>query len=231
MVGTAQNILTIDHLIVVEEDNMTPELDAALCKKYPKIFVNRDKSMMESCMYWGLDVGDGWYNIIDAMCLTIQSHINWSVKQHEMTIKYNDMVTLARNGDFTLFNKTYAKLDEPWKQQYLERILQISEKDGQDDYSTGLRRVDPVIPQLVADQVKEKFGSLRMYSHGGDDFCDGVIQMAEAMSVRTCEDCGAPGKLGGRGWIRTLCPAHIKPGEEPFYGEQVIELALDEDEE
>lgn len=206
---------------------MTPELDKALCEKYPKIFINRDKSMQESCMYWGLSVADGWYNIINALCEIIQNHIDWNVKTHDMNIKHNEMVIAARNGDFTLFNKYHSKLEEPYKQQYLERILEINDKDGQEDYSGGLRRVDPVIPQLVADQVKEKFASLRFYYHGGDDFCQGVVSMAEAISLRTCEECGAPGKVGGRGWIRTLCPVHIALGEEEYYGEMVTELDLD----
>jgi hypothetical protein len=63
-------------------------------------------------------------------------------------------------------------------------------------------------PQVVAEQVKEKFGGLRFYVSGGDDYTQGVIAMAEQMSGMLCEDCGAPGETGGRGWISTLCPTH-----------------------
>lgn len=55
------------------------------------------------------------------------------------------------------------------------------------------------------DQIKEKFGTLRMYHSGGGDFAEGVIAMAEAMSAVTCERCGAPGKPNDGGWISTLC--------------------------
>ena len=61
------------------------------------------------------------------------------------------------------------------------------------------------IHQPVAAQVKEKFGGLRFYVDNADDYTGGVIALAESMSYRTCEDCGAPGKQTGRGWIRTLC--------------------------
>lgn len=61
------------------------------------------------------------------------------------------------------------------------------------------------IHQPVAAQVKEKFGGLRFYVDNADDYTSGVIALAESMSYRTCEDCGAPGKQKGRGWIRTLC--------------------------
>ena len=64
------------------------------------------------------------------------------------------------------------------------------------------------IPQVTAEQVKEKFGSLRFYVQGGDEYTHGVIAMAEQMSGVLCEECGAPGERGGEGWIATLCETH-----------------------
>ena len=55
-------------------------------------------------------------------------------------------------------------------------------------------------------QIKEKFGTLRLYSAGGcDDFTFGVISMAEAISGVTCEQCGNSGSRRSGGWIVTLC--------------------------
>jgi hypothetical protein len=54
-------------------------------------------------------------------------------------------------------------------------------------------------------QIKEKYGTLRLYHEGGDSYCQGVISMAEAMSAMTCERCGCRGKLNDIGWISTLC--------------------------
>jgi hypothetical protein len=45
-------------------------------------------------------------------------------------------------------------------------------------------------PQVVAAQVKEKFGTLRFYVDGADDVQEGLIAQAEALSERTCEYCG-----------------------------------------
>jgi hypothetical protein len=72
------------------------------------------------------------------------------------------------------------------------------------------RPVRGIISQVVADQVKEKFGALRFYYHGGDDIVDGMARMAESMSAVTCEQCGAPGRQRGRGWIMTRCDEHAK---------------------
>lgn len=70
------------------------------------------------------------------------------------------------------------------------------------------RPIREPIEQVVAIQVKEKFGGLRFYYNGGDDYIRGVVDMAEEMSYVTCEECGAPGKPSKEGWIRTLCETH-----------------------
>ena len=65
-------------------------------------------------------------------------------------------------------------------------------------------------PQVVATQVKEKYGTLRFYYTGGDEYIEGVIAMAEQMSEVTCEKCGAPGKLQSYGWAYTACDEHTR---------------------
>lgn len=71
------------------------------------------------------------------------------------------------------------------------------------------REIPEPVPQVVAVQVKEKFGGLRFYYNGGDDVVRGIVRMAEAMSYDTCEQCGAPGKLtNNKGWYYTACKEH-----------------------
>lgn len=63
-------------------------------------------------------------------------------------------------------------------------------------------------------QIKEKFGTLRVYL----DFAEGLskehaaaaleaVDVAEQASRAVCDTCGAPGKLITGGWLRTLCEA------------------------
>ena len=75
------------------------------------------------------------------------------------------------------------------------------------------RRNGVKMPTVVATQVKEKYGTLRFYHTGGDDYIAGIVAMAEYMSEVTCETCGAPGKLRDTGWMRTLCDEHAKEYE------------------
>ena len=62
---------------------MKPELDKALCEKYPKIFVNRHADMSTTAMCWGLEVGDGWYNLIDTLCEALTYTYTTSIKVDE----------------------------------------------------------------------------------------------------------------------------------------------------
>ena len=57
---------------------MKQELDKLLCEKYPKMMVNRNKNMQETCMCWGFECGDGWFNILDQLMSNIQHHIDWN---------------------------------------------------------------------------------------------------------------------------------------------------------
>ena len=54
---------------------------------------------------------------------------------------------------------------------------------------------EAIIPQFVATQVKEKFGKLRIYHRGGDDYCRGLVDMAISWSWITCETCGIGGPI------------------------------------
>jgi hypothetical protein len=86
--------------------------------------------------------------------------------------------------------------------QNIQHHLDWKNKDGE------------VVPQVVVDQVKEKFGTLRFYYTGGDDTVDGMVRMAESMSGVTCETCGNVGESSSSGWIRVLCETHRKEREK-----------------
>lgn len=72
-----------------------------------------------------------------------------------------------------------------------------------------LERYHNVPEEFQILQIKEKFGTLRIYPVNSNDFIDGMICFAEAMSEHTCEVCGGLGKRVVKGgWVRTRCEAH-----------------------
>ena len=174
---------------------MKQELDKLLCEKYPKMMVNRNKNMQETCMCWGFECGDGWFNILDQLMGNIQHHINWKEKQRAGAIKYNDMAAQAKAGNFDLFEEDMKALpNDEYKEKRLAEIV-----------AGDFRLVPESIPQVTLDQVKEKFGTLRFYYTGGDDYISGMVSLAESLTGVTCESCGNVGERRGGGWVHTYC--------------------------
>jgi hypothetical protein len=177
---------------------MKKELDEYLCKVYPKMMVNRNLHMTETCMCWGFECGDGWFPILNQLMGNIQHHIDWKEKQRKWAIDYNEMAAQAKAGNFDLFEEANKSLtDEEYKNEKLAEIV-----------AGDFRQVPEPIPQVTLDQVKEKFGTLRFYYSGGDEYISGMVTMAEAMSGITCETCGKPGTQTSGGWVKTACVEH-----------------------
>lgn len=129
---------------------MSPELEKNLYEKYPYLFSNKEKGPQLSCMAFGIEFDNGWYDILNNLCFEID--------QHEKNVL---------NEKSSRYNKDYER--------------------------------------VKFDQIKEKFGQLRVYMSGGDDYVRGLINMAEAVSYCVCEECGNKGKPNDKGWIATLC--------------------------
>jgi hypothetical protein len=82
--------------------------------------------------------------------------------------------------------------------------------DGWTDIVDNLCKEIEVYGQLkniefVVGQVKEKFGTLRVYVDNADDAVDTFVDDAERLSESTCETCGEPGALRGNSWLYTAC--------------------------
>lgn len=174
---------------------MRKELDDLLCKKYPKIFKDRHGDKMETLMCWGFDIGDGWFHIIDTLCGQIQGHIDHHIDSMNRDMKHNALLKKYLEGYPGPLREHYYGMFN--SKEYADDCLQRS-------VDRGYREIKEVY-QVVAVQVKEKFGGLRFYYNGGSEYVDGLVAMAEAISYVTCERCGKVGKPNNSGWIVTLC--------------------------
>jgi hypothetical protein len=169
---------------------MRKELDEALCVKYPLIFKDRNADMRTTAMCWGLECGDGWYNIIDVLCGLLTSEYRGAKSRYEYLIE-----TGVGNVLYGTKTVTQEAIDEA-KAKLDEETLKVP----------------------VAVQVKEKFGGLRFYVQAATDKHYNYISFAESMSYRTCESCGADGKTYTDGWHTTLCDIHAAmAGKEEEY--------------
>jgi hypothetical protein len=105
------------------------------------------------------------------------------------------MAAQCKAGNFDAFEETMKALpNDEFKEKRLAEIV-----------AGDFRKVPDAIPQVTLDQVKEKFGTLRFYYTGGDDYISGMVSFAESLTAVTCEECGNVGKSRGGGWIHTYC--------------------------
>lgn len=149
---------------------MDQELQNNLYNKYPEFFSNKDKDIKSSCMAWGCECGNGWYEILSSLC--------WMIKQHED-------------------NKRWQKEWEDKKNQEIKDSMGFSIEGTTQEYFP-----------VKFDQIKEKYGGLRIYFSGGDDYVEGLVSMAEAISYKICEICGNKGEANKNGWISVRCETH-----------------------
>ena len=181
---------------------MKQELEDLLCRQYPCILVNRYKPMTETCMCWGFECGDGWFNILDRLLHNIQHHTDSKKKQRNHALKYNEMAQAGKSGNTELFASLVAE-------HYADKPADYLRRRCEEIIKNSLHDVPEVITQVTLDQVKEKFGTLRFYYSGGDNVISGMVRMAESMSAVTCEQCGNPGRMEfDSGWATTLCVSH-----------------------
>lgn len=133
----------------IEYEQFSKKMEAA----YPKMF---------SGPYGGFACGKGWWPLLEKLCKTIQSHIDWT-------------------------NETRAN-------------LLISNPYNHD--------IPDEVEQVKVAQIKEKFGTLRFYYDGGDDYISGAVSLAEDLTGHLCEECGGFGTRRHGGWVRVLCDQH-----------------------
>jgi hypothetical protein len=131
-------------------------------------------------------------------------------------------------------------MSNDWRNELMQRYPQLFEQGGiptvgdgwQDLLERALKRIAAAVARDGAKasvrivQIKEKFGTIRIYRDGHKlskkalAKIDEAIELAEARSACTCEECGNEGRLYDRkGWYLTRCPRHsagepveIKPG-------------------
>lgn len=63
-------------------------------------------------------------------------------------------------------------------------------------------------------QIKEKFGALRIYFSPENKNMSALVNQLECLSAFICEMCGEPGELRDGGWQLTLCNHHHDIREE-----------------
>jgi DNA-directed RNA polymerase subunit RPC12/RpoP len=109
--------------------------------------------------------------------------------------RYGDMKTTCMCWGFSCGNGWYWLIDKLCSQ------LQWNTDHNNSGSNEGKN------PQIVASQVKEKFGGLRFYVEGATSEQHAIISWAESLSYGICETCGSTKDVHQtEGWVYTECP-------------------------
>lgn len=124
---------------------MNQSLEQELYDRFPEQFRQKDLSVTESCMPWGMECGDGWFPLIRTMCGLIRGHIDGVISNN------------------TYVDKCIAEGKEP---PYPRRevpsleFVQVKEKfgelcayyDGGDDFMAGVVSMAESMSAITCEQ-------------------------------------------------------------------------------
>lgn len=99
--------------------------------------------------------------------------------------------------DFDYSYTEWDALEDGWREAFgdllLEEIRESLVKTGN-------------LKTFGIDQLKEKWGSMRLYYHGGNDEVDEIIEKYSHLSENICMICGKPDVyMTNKGWIFPCC--------------------------
>jgi len=214
---------------------MNKDLELKLVKRFPVLYQNCYASPMQSCMAFGFEHGDGWFDIIWQLSLAIEDELGYTPRQQQWMLFKKKFFRIWNDFVYRLSPVVWDKRElrgagvkgDPYHQEVVEYVyprdqwlinllLTVLPDRSKDMHSwighwqrLGLKAlVRHPNTGFAVGQVKEKFGTLRYYCPGNDRIYR-LIGMAETLSEVTCEDCGKRGKLRNKGgWLSTMCDAH-----------------------
>lgn len=75
------------------------------------------------------------------------------------------------------------------------------------DYVAAYNKDKPYREQIIIEQIKSKFGTLRVHINHTDEKVNELIKIAELEADQTCEICGSKHDIGlvSNGWITVEC--------------------------
>ena len=170
------------------ETKMKKELDEQLCSTFPLLYADRHASMKATCLCWGFDCGDGWFNLI-----------------YDLSTKLEKIIASTSDCGYCECGDKKDEHIDGWSS--CRRIIEGTKwQKSEQAFKCECQLYHAQKPK--ASQVKEKFGELRFYMTNYDDEIDRFIEEAEDLSAITCEECGKSGTLRKiNHWLYTRCDA------------------------
>jgi hypothetical protein len=163
----------------------------------PRLYKQRHLTIHESCMAWGLSVGDGWLDIIHKLSTLIEWNNSNNVAHYPIIEACQVKEKFGGLRFYTLKRmRTYEELREDKADAYPdpEEMVIFSEADKE------------AVPVRNAEEWEAFLEKNKSYIFGRGSYADGAISMAECFCWATCERCGSTEDVQSTdGWIKRLC--------------------------
>ena len=160
---------------------MNKHYDRYLVKHYPILYQGRHKSPKHTCMCWGFECGDGWFNLINSLSFVLEM----------ISRKYHIQIVATQIKEKYGTLRFYYDWYYWWGSHYYripDKFWWLCELRGK------------VFALFLSKSKTRKLSRLITV----------LIDNAERVSHHICEQCGAWGKTRGTGWLVTLCDKHYK---------------------
>jgi hypothetical protein len=160
---------------------MKKELELQLVEKYPDFFREYGGDPRQTCLAFGIECGDGWYNLIDALC--------------------RDLTKLTKNGKKADIIVLQVKQKFAGLRFYF--VYEFKKK-------SIFRKIDSMLREFMFNKrLGKQYWKIvearrKIWETTYEKVHDRVAK-AEHESFKTCELCGNKGKTVGSGWVKTLC--------------------------
>jgi hypothetical protein len=206
-----------------------------LKNKFPDLFYKDENG--ELYIPCGCYCPEGWETLVEDLLESINSHVKYSSGSEKINIGffriYKAIWIPIYNFIYRLVNPAKVPLKYRFKEYKVGSFRAIKSEEFEAQKTKlgykireKLKKIDTWIkggrteyrgvpvPSVKIDQIKEKFGGLRVYISGGDSYVSGKISFAECLSFKTCMFTGNRGeRYSKKGWIVTASKEKIKEFE------------------
>lgn len=215
------------------------KFEEKLKQKFPDLFHTNEKG--ELYVPCGCYCPVGWQPIVEDVLDSINSYLKHSTKSeknpdHEFFFWFwKEIWVPIHNWLFRLFDPEKITLLErlslkpkqrkgwvvvlPEEQKRREKLLGSRLRAKlykiEEWFKKGKREYRSVpMPSFKLEQIKEKFGGLRIYVSCSDDYVHGQLHFASYLASKTCMFTGEPGeRYNKNGWIVTASKEQIQKFE------------------
>lgn len=161
---------------------MNKELVTRLYNRFPFILCDLYGDPRQTCMAWGIECGDGWYEILDKLfedITVVCAGTNKEFRATQIKEKFGGLRIY-----YAINNTGPTYMDEA-----RQKMMTFMFRKNQGKLYWKLWRMKQKIKKSVESKI------------------DDLIIEAESKSFRTCEQCGQPARVCQTdfGWYRTLC--------------------------